>query len=241
MLRLEREIFEGLHTDREKHEAHFSMRDRDIFFDAIITGSVDGQIFSDEYITPHKKPLKNPIPIQILKVRPGVTFQFQFNLKPSYLLPRSSSAIPRLLTPEQRLELFRQILMFMGAGAKTNTGFGHFKADRQVDLNGGAPEEGGTVVVVRDPEKPAPDRGGGIQETPLNRVKKGHQIFGKVTKRDGNKLLFELLVTGYSKPAQCVYNADKIQVGDQVRLTVRNVEGRGENISIVVADPILVP
>jgi CRISPR-associated protein Cmr6 len=127
--RLEREIFEGmLGTDREKKEDHFPMRDRDVFFDAVITKCKDG-LLADEYITPHKNPLKNPIPLKILKVRPGVTFTFQFRLLPT------TGATQRLLTPAQRCELFKQILLVLGAGAKTNTGFGHFEDGATVRTN----------------------------------------------------------------------------------------------------------
>lgn len=139
IIRLEREIFEGMRgNDREKAEDHFAMCDRDIFYDAVIVGSKTGLIFKDDYITPHKNTkgdgvpdaLKNPTPIQFLKVMPEVSFVFQFSLKNNY----QSGHFTRLLTSDQRLELFRQILLFLGTGAKTNTGYGQFVGKGRVDF-----------------------------------------------------------------------------------------------------------
>jgi CRISPR type III-B/RAMP module RAMP protein Cmr6 len=241
VLRLEREIFEGLHgTNREKPDDYFGMRDRDIFFDAVITGSSDSMIFSDEYITPHRNPLKNPVPIQILKVQPGVTFTFQFNLKDAYHTARIIGDAPRLLTSAQRLELFRQILMFFGAGAKTNSGFGHFESDGQVDLSGKSrlPKDEDSIVVA--PILIGQKKEDRMQEIPLERVKKGNPVYAEVIKRNGNILYFRLFVSGYSKEAQCMYHADNIQSGQFVQLLVRDVGGKGDNRKIVVAEPCLI-
>jgi len=201
ILRLEREIFEGMHGDnREKHDHHFAMRDRDVFFDALITASADGQIFSDEYITPHKKPLKNPIPIQILKVRPGVTFTFSFKLKPDYQIERdgNTETQPRMLTPAQRLELFRQILMFLGAGAKTNSGFGHFEADKQVDLSGRnpTPPSAGAGEKPVQPGQPAATSPAQKKYPSLlydRKLSGNKELVGELLRREGENGWFRLL------------------------------------------------
>lgn len=92
------------------------MYQRDIFFDAFpIHSANQGNIFiGNDYITPHDHPLKNPNPIQFLKVLPGVSFRFDFKL--------TDSIMPENL----KLEVFRQILLDLGAGAKTNVGYGQF-------------------------------------------------------------------------------------------------------------------
>ncbi len=89
---------------------------RDIFFDAfpIASGNENGKFLSNDYITHHEHPLKNPNPVQFLKVLPQVTFRFEFLLK--------DEIMPAAL----KLELFRQILLDLGIGAKTNVGYGQF-------------------------------------------------------------------------------------------------------------------
>jgi CRISPR-associated protein Cmr6 len=70
-----------------------------------------------DYITPHKDgPLKNPTPLPFLKILPGVTVNFQFQLHDGYYLKAKG-----------KLELFRKILLDFGVGAKTNVGYGQFQ------------------------------------------------------------------------------------------------------------------
>lgn len=98
-------------------------KERDIFFDAfpISSNNENGKFLANDYITPHKHPTNpkldpftNPNPIQFLKVLPQVTFQFNFRLTDIGL------------KKEIKLELFRQILLDLGVGAKTNVGYGQF-------------------------------------------------------------------------------------------------------------------
>ena len=86
----------------------------DIFFDAFAIKS-KGKILNDDYITPHKSELKNPIPLRFIKVSPEVTFRFEFRL--------SDAGIKK----EKKLNLFKQIILDLGLGAKTNVGYGKFK------------------------------------------------------------------------------------------------------------------
>ncbi|KAE9633435.1 MULTISPECIES: type III-B CRISPR module RAMP protein Cmr6 [Defluviitalea] len=104
---LENEIFEGKK----------SIYDRDIFFDAVLIKSdnTDGRFLGEDFITPHKDPLKNPVPIKFLKVLPNVVFRFEFDLKDG------------ILSVEQKLALFKQIILDLGIGAKTNVGYGNFE------------------------------------------------------------------------------------------------------------------
>lgn len=91
---------------------------RDVFMDALITNVVpdNGFFIGNDYITPHKnKPLKEPIPIQFLKVLPEVTFTFTFRL----------GVVCPMITAQQRLLLYKEILKDIGIGAKTNVGYGH--------------------------------------------------------------------------------------------------------------------
>ncbi len=90
---------------------------RDIFFDAFPV-SQGHKFLGSDFITPHKDPLKNPVPLQFMKVMPGVEFEFRFKLVES-----------NGMSAEIKLELFRQILLDLGIGAKTNVGYGQLVSD----------------------------------------------------------------------------------------------------------------
>jgi CRISPR-associated protein Cmr6 len=239
---IECEIFEGMYKspwDREKSETHFPMRYRDCFFDAIITGSKDKYIFNDEYITPHKEPLKNPIPLQLLKVRPEVTFTFQFKLNNQYRVKSDDGETvvnhDYKLNKEQKLELFRSILLFMGAGAKTNTGFGHFRDTKPLV----SPKK-----ITENPEKStqlpisSPASSSDPVSIPLAKVKRGTFVFGELVKKDGNKLFFKLLVDGYTTEESCNYPSDRFKVGEILKLTVTTIEGKMPNLKIRIGAPV---
>lgn len=102
---------------------------RNTYFDALIvrtdnfTKTYDdkykgkGIIMGDDYITPHKKPTKNPIPLQFLKVLPRVTFCFPFKLSKYFIGGKEVNLG----------ELFKLILQDTGIGAKTNVGYGNLR------------------------------------------------------------------------------------------------------------------
>jgi len=86
---------------------------KDIFFDAEIISQ--GQILADDYLAPHNDSLKNPIPLRFIKVRPNVTFRFDFELNNG------------ILKKDEKLKLFQNIIEDLGLGAKTNVGYGKFE------------------------------------------------------------------------------------------------------------------
>ena len=106
--KLEKKLFEG------------SGNDMVIYFDAFISESknTDGRFLGNDYITPHKEALKEPVPIQFLKVLPDVVFQFQFRIPPQFAY--------KDLRYKNIEDLFKKILIDLGIGAKTNVGYGHF-------------------------------------------------------------------------------------------------------------------
>lgn len=127
---IEFEIFEGRYfekvikkeeqSENKTEEKYLSIYNRDIFYDAyilkpVLTGSTKNKFLGSDYITPHKDPLKNPIPLPFLKILPEVTIQFNFDLKTGYYL-----------TAKGKKELFKRILLDFGIGAKTNVGYGQF-------------------------------------------------------------------------------------------------------------------
>lgn len=86
-----------------------------IFYDAFIvsTKNEENKIFGTDFITNHYSNekdgmFKEPNPIKFLKIFPNVTFRFQFKVDDKYL------------------ELFKEIIVDFGLGAKTNTGYGKF-------------------------------------------------------------------------------------------------------------------
>jgi CRISPR-associated protein Cmr6 len=88
-----------------------------VFFDAYIevTDDEKGRIFAEDYITSHfsDEPMgafKDPNPVRFIKIRPGVTFRFQFGID-----------------DERVLEAFKTLLIDHGVGAKTNVGYGAFE------------------------------------------------------------------------------------------------------------------
>lgn len=103
--KLEKEIFES----------------NDIFFDAFLTEkSKNKEFLSDDYITHHSSPIKNPNPIRFLKVKPEIEFNFQFKLF-------DGNIDGHKITKETKLKLFKAILEDFGVGAKTNVGYGQLE------------------------------------------------------------------------------------------------------------------
>lgn len=90
----------------------------DVFLDAlVICGDSDkeGKILKSDYITPHPSMFEDPKPIHILALRPNVKLQFYFLLRPEAIAGISS---------EKRFELYKNLILDLGIGAKTNTGYG---------------------------------------------------------------------------------------------------------------------
>lgn len=104
------EIFEGIDP---KTANPLGIYKRDRFLEARVVKTA-GRLFRDDYITPHKEPLKNPVPIRFIKVSPGVEYQFSFILNDG------------IITADEKLKLFYQLLQFHGIGAKSNVGYGQF-------------------------------------------------------------------------------------------------------------------
>ena len=102
-----------------------SIYDRDIFFDAVIVkADKKGRILCSDSITPHKDPLKNPIPITFMKIAPGCTIEFRFKLVDTKITKDGKEYV---LKAEEKEKLFKEILTTVGVGAKTNVGYGQLK------------------------------------------------------------------------------------------------------------------
>ena len=80
------------------------------------------QAESNDFITPHETPFKDPTPIEFLKVLPNVEFTFFFKVVPI-------SFKGKIITTSEILNLYKQILLDTGIGAKTNVGYGQLQHD----------------------------------------------------------------------------------------------------------------
>lgn len=104
MKALVRELFEG----------------NDVFLDAVVCRSDTlGRLIGEDYITPHPDPLKDPKPIHIIKIMPGVGFEFRFLLYED----QDKSTI----SANAKLALYKALLKLFGVGSKTNVGYGILK------------------------------------------------------------------------------------------------------------------
>ena len=83
----------------------------DIFLGAFPVDWPRDGMLSMEYITPHKE-FQDPNPISMMKIKPNVCFEFGFLLSEG------------TISAAQKCELFRELVMESGIGAKTNVGFG---------------------------------------------------------------------------------------------------------------------
>jgi len=103
---------------------HLFKESNAVFLDAWpIRPDQSGRLFGVETITPHTvsresdyEGLAEPMPIQGLKVLPGVRYTFRFKLPP-YVDKVSENDL---------LDAFAWLIMTMGVGAKTNVSFGGF-------------------------------------------------------------------------------------------------------------------
>lgn len=93
---------------------------RDVFLDAvIIEGDNDKYILKDDYITPHSE-FKDPVPIHILALRPDVKIMFYFIIRKDKIGGLDSS---------KRFNLYKDLLLDLGVGARTNIGYGSLEED----------------------------------------------------------------------------------------------------------------
>jgi len=109
-------IFEGINLDGTRQTPY----KRDIFLDAYVI-RIDSKLLSDDSITPHASPFKDPVPNKMLKLAPGVTIQFAFELHDT--VDENGKVI---LSADEKEELFLSLLLWHGIGAKTNVGYGQF-------------------------------------------------------------------------------------------------------------------
>lgn len=195
-----------------------SVYDRDLFFDAfpVRTGNPGSRFLANDYITPHinrkhpeLSPFTDPDPLQFLKVLPGVTFRFGFRL--------TDNGLPG----KTKLELFRQILLDQGIGAKTNVGYGQFLQDETepaVEQRSGVSVSGQKAPLREDkfPERLHADK---IKKT-------GVKVGATVVERRGDVHFVSLNIEGYDTQEDFKYFAG-IETGRRIIVEINSIEGKG--------------
>ena len=107
------EIFEGVQEDGNP----MPPTKWDVFYDAMPdVANKEKPLMGEDFITPHKDALSDPTPIKLLKINSGIVWRFSFRLQDG-----------NRLRAGEKLELFKQLLLAYGVGAKTNTGYGQFR------------------------------------------------------------------------------------------------------------------
>ncbi len=111
---LEKEIFGALNNDER---TTFVPKDKkDIFFDAVmVRGNKQGKFLAPEFWTTEQDILQPRMLQRILKIRPKVCFLFRFNLHDG------------IITAEEKKNLFEELLIIHGIGARTSVGYGALK------------------------------------------------------------------------------------------------------------------
>ncbi|MEO1054713.1 MAG: type III-B CRISPR module RAMP protein Cmr6 [Bacteroidota bacterium] len=221
---LEEEIFAGIDHTGEKPDK-MSMYQRDTCYDACISGLNYGAgnrpIMASDYVTPHKQPLDNPIPLMFLKVRPEVIFKFHFALKDSKVIPE--------LTATHKLQLFKEIILAFGIGAKTNVGYGQFTSDLTIkDTIIASPDTSEPeTLVVRKPKRQFEAT---IPQEAWKALKSGKQFNGEILEIND-----EYVLVGF-KPGkkQCIIrkNYKTIRKTDKTRVASIEELDEGDEVTI---------
>ena len=158
-------------------------------------------------MTPHKKPLENPIPLMFLKVRPEVIFKFHFLLQDSKVIPE--------LTAEKKLQLFKEILMEFGIGAKTNVGYGQFTSELAIKEVSNRTDED-----ILEPQRPVRPRRAYEEKIHLNSrevLKSGNSFPGEIVDFEEDYAI----ITFKANDGECVIrkNHKSIKKMDKSKMT----------------------
>lgn len=127
---LELLIFGSNNKDADNHD-----RGDVVFFDAFPVKAND-KLLGLDFITPHTSgQFSDPVPIQFMRIQPGVTYMFSFMVRGSKLKDFVGKHLPKQPSDgnvESQVnallkKLFVDILTTIGIGAKTNVGYGQLK------------------------------------------------------------------------------------------------------------------
>lgn len=232
---LEMEIFAAMKLEKRptKDKVYweyvpFAPLRKDIFYDAFAIASshqgpdsyLNGGMLGMDYLTPHldreelaNSPFVNPIPLSFLKVLPGVDFLFDFKLYDSRLWPD--------LTAAKKREFFREILLDLGIGAKTNVGYGSLE-DKSLRKRVKWPP---TIdPVPPEPKADWPENSFG-ELAKANRSRKG--VPARVLSIEGKTIKVGMILKGEKREFTFDYPAPHLlTVGKDIQVKVKQMSSR---------------
>jgi len=233
---LDLSVFCGWDFENPEKPIRSAMSKHDVCFDALPVAFEQDQLLGRDALTPHgADPLKNPIPLPFVKVMASVTFGFYFRL--------GETKIGALtITAEQKRRLLGEILCTVGAGAKTNVGYGQFESARLEDrlqrpvsapvVGAVAQAQGVTTPPMSQIAQPK-----AVAKLPFTKALQGKKVLGEVVSAEGeNPVRFRILnVEGWDKTVEARV-ADvllyKFQLNVRFELTV--IESRPEQLLLKV-------
>lgn len=224
--RLELDIFGKQHPNAAGYEKNEAIKGRDVFLDAFpVKTDPEGHLLGFDYITPHRASepefdgLKSPTPIMILKLLPGVVMQFRFKLTDSAL----SNGLA--LKADDKLTLFQNILLDMGAGAKTNTGYGGLDTLKDNEM------QRSCAYLVDTTENTARKKAAISEEKPSNEIKEGHMVRAYVEQLKGKDAVVLLNPPEnynprmrYSGLVKGSMQANGVQLGNMILVDVQSYD-----------------
>ena len=210
-------IFHGYYPAKENDKITYKqigVYKRDIFLDAVPYGKIPEQKFLDnDFITPHENPLKNPVPLQFLKVLPGVTFRFDFKLND--IIDENGN---KILTAEEKKELFRLILLDLGIGAKTNVGYGQFTNHLENNSD--------SKRIIRKVKQE------NVLNPNISKLEEGQILKGKINKLKGG-VFFDLGIKSVVFPTKLIgVSTNNFKIGQVIKVKVVK-KGKYFNFEIV--------
>ena len=186
---------------------------REVFFDAfpIHSTNENGKFLDNDYITHHESPIKDPNPVQFMKILPGVTFRFDFRLT------------NEVMDADLKLELFRQILLDLGIGAKTNVGYGQFIPAGSISRKKDENIDGLKQLSEKIEEPKVTTSNWDIPSKAILFLRKNNTFDGQVTSQEGDYFVIEFIVNNENCSIK-KKSSEKVQlsVGQSVRLTCAN-------------------
>ncbi|MCS6935781.1 MAG: type III-B CRISPR module RAMP protein Cmr6 [Chitinophagales bacterium] len=184
---------------------------KDIFFDAVINIQITGDkpFLANDFITPHPNPFKNPVPIQFLKVLPGIGFEFRFLLNDS------------TWKSNVKERLFQKILLTLGIGAKTNVGYGQFVENNEPQATKPANQSGAAEAEQTFKTQIPPHI--------ASELKKNKEFDGVVINENENDLLIEFNVNdNYCRVLKSKKRHQGVALHDKVKVKI-NADYRNDN------------
>ena len=223
-------VFEGKDDD----DTYLKQSERDIFFDAFPVKSENREnlFLANDFITHHESPFKNPNPVQFLKILPQVKFRFNFRL------------LDNCIPAEIKKELFRQIFLDLGVGAKTNVGYGQF-----TPFSSAPPDTASDKVDHSESKETEKKPKKSLKFQVSVSLSKNESFKGKVDKIEGNYIYFSFVKNDenciVSKKADAVYKklsqkgfAGSLEPGSDVTIFIQSDFNTGvTNVNFQVWPP----